>query len=44
MVYIDKWPLFGGYMVLFNQEHVTEVWPLLTRLPLFGGGLKLTQF
>ena len=25
MVFIDKWSLFGGYFVLFNQGSVTEV-------------------
>ena len=39
MVFIDKWSLFGGYIVLFNQGYVTEVWPLFTGWPLFGGGL-----
>ena len=27
MVFIDKWPLFGGYTVLINQGRITEVWP-----------------
>ena len=39
MVFIDKWHLFGGYMVLFNQGMVTEVWSLFTGWSLFGGGL-----
>ena len=25
MVFIDKWPLFGGYFVLFYQRRVIEV-------------------
>ena len=29
MVFIDKWSLFEGYFVLFNQERVIEVWPFL---------------
>ena len=33
MVFIDKYSLYRGYIVLFNQEKVTEVWPL------FKGGL-----
>ena len=36
MVFIDKWPLFGGYIILFNQGRVTEVGPLFT-------GWSLTQ-
>ena len=39
MVFIDKWPLFGGYIVLFNQRKVTEVWPLFTGWSLCRGGL-----
>ena len=38
MVFIDKWSLFRGYIVLFNQGRVTEVWPLFTVWSLFGGG------
>ena len=34
MVFIDKWSLFGGYIILFNQGMVTEVWLL------FWGGLQ----
>ena len=30
MVFIDKWPLFGGYIVLLNLESITEEWPLFT--------------
>ena len=29
MVFIGKWPLFGGYIVLFKQRRVTEVWSYL---------------
>ena len=39
MVLIDKWPLFAGYIVLFNKERVIEMWPLFTGWSLFGGGL-----
>ena len=39
MVFIDKLPLLGGYILLFNQGKVTEVWPLFTGWSLFGGGL-----
>ena len=39
MVVIDKWPLFGGYFVLFNQWRVIGVWSLFTGWSLFGGGL-----
>ena len=39
MVFLDNWPLFGGYTVLFNQGKVTEVWPLFRGLSLFEGGL-----
>ena len=39
MVFIDKWSLFGGYIVLFNQGKVTEVWPLFAGWSLFEGGL-----
>ena len=39
MVFKDKWPLFAGYIVLFNQEKVSDVWPLFTERSLFGGGL-----
>ena len=39
MVFIDKWSLFGGYFVLFCQESVIEVWPLLTGWSLSRGGL-----
>ena len=38
-VFIDKWSLFGGYIVLFNQGRVTEVWPLFTGWSLFRGSL-----
>ena len=38
MVFLDKWPLFGGYIVLFNQGRVTEEWPLFTGWSLVGGG------
>ena len=38
-VFIDKWPLFGGYIVLINQRRVTEEWPLFTGWTLFGGGI-----
>ena len=30
----------GGYIVLFNQGRVTEVWPLFTGWSLYGGGLE----
>ena len=39
MVFIDKWPIFGGYIFLFYQGRITEVWPLFTWLSLFRGGL-----
>ena len=39
MVFIDKWSLFGGYIVLFNQGRVIEVWPLFTGWSLLAGGL-----
>ena len=39
MVFIDNWPLFGGYFVLFYQGRVIEMWPLFTGWSLFGGGL-----
>ena len=39
MTFIDKWPLFGGYIVIFNQRKVTELWPLFTGWSLFRGGL-----
>ena len=35
MVFIDKLSLFEGYIVLFNQGRVTEVWPLFTGWSLF---------
>ena len=28
MAFIDKWSLFGGYIILFNQGKVTTVWLL----------------
>ena len=37
MVFIDKWSLFGGYIVLFIQRRLTDVWPLFTEWSLFGG-------
>ena len=40
MFFIDKWPLFRGYIVLLNQGTGSEVWPLFTGWYLFGGGLK----
>ena len=40
MVFVDKCSLFGGNILLFKQGRVTEVWPLITGRPLFGGGLK----
>ena len=39
MAFIDKCPLFGGYIVLFGQGRVTEVLPLFTGWSLFGGDL-----
>ena len=39
MAFLDKWSLFGGYFVIFNQGRVTEVWPLFTGWSLFGGDL-----
>ena len=41
LVFIDKLSLFGDYMyiILFYQGRVTEVWPLFTGRPLFGGDL-----
>ena len=39
IVFIAKWPLFGGYIVLFYQGMVTEVWPLFTGWSLLGGSL-----
>ena len=38
-VFIDKWSLFKGYFVLFNQERVIEVWPLFPGWSLFRDGL-----
>ena len=38
MVFIDKWPLFGGYIVLFKQGRIPEEWPLITGWSLFRGG------
>ena len=35
MFFIDKWSLFGGYIVLFNQGRVTEVWPLFSGCGLY---------
>ena len=40
MVFIDKWSLFGSYLVLFSQGMVIEVWPLFTGWSLYGDGLK----
>ena len=40
MVFMDKWPLFGGYIVSFNQRRVTELWPSFTGWPLLEDGLK----
>ena len=28
---------FRGYIALFNQGRVTELWPLFTMWPFFGG-------
>ena len=39
MVFIENWSLFVGYIVLFNQGRVTEVWPLFTWKSLFRGSL-----
>jgi hypothetical protein len=39
MTFIDKWSLFGGYYVIFNQGRVIEEWPLFTKWSLFPGGL-----
>ena len=39
MALIDKWSLFGGYLVLFYQGSVIEVWPLFTGWSLFVGDL-----
>ena len=30
VVFIDKWPLFAGFIVLFKQGRVTDVWSLFT--------------
>ena len=30
MVFMDKWPSFGGYIVLFNHGRITEMCPLFT--------------
>ena len=38
MVFTDMWPLFGGYIVLFNEGRVTNEWPLFTGWSIFGGG------
>ena len=40
MVFVDKWSLFGGYIILFNQGRVTEMWPIFTGWPLFRVGLS----
>ena len=39
MAFKDKWPLFGGYNVLFNEGRVTEIWSLFTGRSLVGGDL-----
>ena len=39
MVFTDKCPLIGGYIVLFNNGKVTEMWPLFTGWSLFQVGL-----
>ena len=38
IVFIDKGPLFGGYIVLSNQGRVTEMWPLFTGWSFFRSG------
>ena len=38
-VFIDKWSLFGGYGVLFDQGSVFEMWPLLRGWFLLRGDL-----
>ena len=40
MVLIDNRSLFQGYIVLFYQGRVLEVWPLFTEWSLFRGGLE----
>ena len=30
MVFIDKWTLFGGFFISFNQKRLIIVWPLFT--------------
>ena len=37
MVFIDKWPLFAGYFILFCQGRVIEMWSLFTGWSLFAG-------
>ena len=39
MVLVDKWSLFEGYIALFYQGRVVQVWPLFTGWSLFGGDL-----
>ena len=39
MAFTDKWPLFGGYFVLFSEGQIIEVWRLFRGWSLFGGGL-----
>ena len=39
MAFMDKWSLFGGLFVLFNQQMIFKVWPLYTGWSLFRGGL-----
>ena len=40
MTFIDKWSLFGGFFVFYNQQMIFEVWTLFTRWSLFRGGLS----
>ena len=41
MVFIAKWPLSGGYSVLFNQGRQCEMWPLFTGEEAFNTGLTV---
>ena len=39
MVFKDKWSAFEGYLVLFYEGMVIEVWLLFAGWSLFGGRL-----
>ena len=39
MVFMDKWFLFGGFIILFNQGRVTDEWPSFLGWSLFRGDL-----